>query len=662
MSLFDLRDIRWWGDRRAAEQQIRESESRLRAVVETAVDGVILIDDHGIVETFNPACEALFGYSADEVLGQNVKMLMPPPYEAEHDTYLRRYRETGERRIIGIGREVAGRRKDGSIFPMELSVGEAQRDGRPVFAGIIRDISQRKLAEQSLRESEGRLRALVDTAVDGVILIDAVGTIQMFNPACEALFGYGAAEVLGQNVRILMPEPYQREHDGYLRQYRENGVRRIIGIGREVAARRKDGTVFPMELSVGEATRGEQPVFVGIIRDISARKEAEAAREQLQQAQKMEAIGQLTGGIAHDFNNLMAVMLGNLELIQDGLDPAGPSAKFIQTAIESVERGAQLTQRLLAFSRTQKLNPRQVDVNRLISEMIPLLRLSVGEAVDIRCRLAPDLWAAVIDAAQLENALLNLANNSRDAMIRGGALTIETRNTELSAEAIPDQTAAAGAYLRITVTDSGVGMPPDVLAHVFEPFFTTKEVGHGSGLGLSMVYGFVKQSQGFVTIESEPGKGTSVHLFLPRIIETAAAEGLLPGAAPPEPVPKRRWRILVVEDDSALRQLTTRMLESLGHTVRHAVDGPNALRELHRDPQVDLLYTDVILPGGQNGIDVAREARLLVPNVKVLFTSGYLELLDRGAQLGPTDELIPKPARRRDIESAIQRVMNGGEA
>ena len=447
----------WSSDRRTAEQQLRESESRLRAVVETAVDGVILIDAFGLVEMFNPACEALFGYRADEVLGQNVKMLMPQPYEAEHDVYLRRYRHTGERRIIGIGREVAGRRKDGTVYPMELSVGEAQRDGRPVFAGIIRDISQRKQAEQSLRESEGRLRALVETAVDGVILIDAVGTVQMFNPACETLFGYRADEVIDRNVRMLMPEPYQSEHDRYLEQYREDGIRRIIGIGREVSARRKDGSVFPMELSVGEATRGDKPVFVGIIRDISARKEAEAAREQLQQAQKMEAIGQLTGGIAHDFNNLMAVMLGNLELVLDRLDPADESTDLIRTAIHSVERGAQLTQRLLAFSRTQTLKPRQIDVNHLITGMIPLVRLSVGEAIDIRMDLEAVPWATMIDAAQLENALLNLANNSRDAMGGKGQLTISTSNLDISADELPDEGAAPGAYVRVSVRDDGAG-------------------------------------------------------------------------------------------------------------------------------------------------------------------------------------------------------------
>ncbi|MET4697205.1 PAS domain S-box-containing protein [Constrictibacter sp. MBR-5] len=648
----------WSSDRRTAEQQLRESESRLRAVVETAVDGVILIDAFGLVEMFNPACETLFGYRADEVLGQNVKMLMPQPYEAEHDVYLRRYRHTGERRIIGIGREVAGQRKDGTVFPMELSVGEAQRDGRPVFAGIIRDISQRKQAEQSLRESEGRLRALVETAVDGVILIDAVGTVQMFNPACETLFGYRAEEVVDRNVRMLMPEPYQSEHDRYLEQYREDGVRRIIGIGREVSARRKDGSIFPMELSVGEATRGDQPVFVGIIRDISARKEAETAREQLQQAQKMEAIGQLTGGIAHDFNNLMAVMLGNLELVLDRLDPADASTDLIRTAIHSVERGAQLTQRLLAFSRTQTLKPRQIDVNQLITGMMPLVRLSVGEAIDIRMDLEAEIWTTMIDAAQLENALLNLANNSRDAMAGKGRLTISTANVAISADDLVDEGAAPGAYVRVTVRDDGAGMDAAVLAHVFEPFFTTKEVGHGSGLGLSMVYGFVKQSNGFVAIDSRVGGGTRVDLFLPRVTDPALSDR----RAEEGPAPRstaRSWNILLVEDDAALRQLARRILESLGHSVRGACDGPEALRLLREDPRVDLLFTDIILPGGQNGVDIAQAAREMLPDLKVLFTSGYLETRDRGAELSPDEELITKPARRRDIEAAIQRVMNG---
>lgn len=226
---------------------------RLRAVVETAVDGVILIDARGTVLLFNPACERLFGYRAGEVLGQNVKMLMPAPYQDEHDGYLGNYARTGERKIIGIGREVVGRRKDGSTFPMDLSVGEAKQDGETSFVGIIHDLTERKQSEQALRESAERLRAVVDTAVDGVILIDARGAVLTFNPACEKLFGYASAEVVGRNVKMLMPEPYQAEHDTYLGNYSRTSERKIIGIGREVLGQRKDGSTFPMELSVGEA-------------------------------------------------------------------------------------------------------------------------------------------------------------------------------------------------------------------------------------------------------------------------------------------------------------------------------------------------------------------------------------------------------------------------
>jgi two-component system sensor kinase FixL len=254
-------------------------ETRFRAVVETAVDGVILIDSRGTVLVFNPACERLFGYRADEVIGQNVKMLMPQPYRGEHDGYIANYSRTGERKIIGIGREVVGQRKDGTTFPMDLSVGEARQEGgETTFVGIIHDITERKRSEQALRDSEARVRAVVDTAVDGVILIDASGRVLMFNPACETLFGYRADEVIGKNVKMLMPSPFREEHDRYLDNYHWTGQRKIIGIGREVVGQRKDGTTFPMHLSVGEATHGGETTFVGIVHDLTERTLAEGRR------------------------------------------------------------------------------------------------------------------------------------------------------------------------------------------------------------------------------------------------------------------------------------------------------------------------------------------------------------------------------------------------
>src|SRR5215470_1726049 len=256
-------------ERKSAERALRESAGRMRALIETAVDGAILIDARGVVLMFNPACEKLFGYTADEVIGKNVKMLMPEPYRHEHDGYIANYLDSRKPKIIGIGREVVGLRADGSTFPMDLSVGEARQEGGSIFVGIIRDITDRKSAERALRESAGRIRALFETAVDGVILIDGRGTVLMFNPACERIFGYFSDEVIGKNVKMLMPEPYRHEHDGYIANYLESRKPKIIGIGREVVGLHADGSTFPIDLSVGEAKQEGGSIFVGIIRDIT---------------------------------------------------------------------------------------------------------------------------------------------------------------------------------------------------------------------------------------------------------------------------------------------------------------------------------------------------------------------------------------------------------
>lgn len=279
------------------------SESHLLTVIQTAVDGVILIDARGSILMFNPACERLFGYTEAEVLGRNVRMLMPEPHRASHDGYIANYLRTGEKRIIGIGRTVKGLRKDGSTFPMDLSVGESEENGQPVFVGVIRDLTERETQEAIASDAAAQLKAVVDTAVDGVVLSDSDGVILMVNPACERLFQYPSEDMVGRNVTMLMPEPYHREHDRYLDNYHQTGRRKIIGIGREVTGRRRDGTTFPMDLSVGEAVQAGEKVFVGVIHDLTDRKRSE---QQLAQAQKMEAVGQISGGIAHDFNNLVA--------------------------------------------------------------------------------------------------------------------------------------------------------------------------------------------------------------------------------------------------------------------------------------------------------------------------------------------------------------------
>jgi PAS domain S-box-containing protein len=636
----------------------RTEELRLRAVVETAVDGVILIDAHGQVLMFNPACEKLFGYRADEVVGRNVKMLMPTPYREEHDGYLDSFRRTGEKKIIGIGREVTGQRKDGSTFPMDLSVGEA-RDGQLMFVGIIRDLTERKRAEQAIRDGTARLAALVDTAVDGVIMIDARGRVQTFNPACERLFGYAAGDVIGQNVKMLMPEPYRREHDGYIENFRRTGERKIIGIGREVKGQRRDGSTFPMELSVGEAKQDGESIFVGIIHDLTERKQTE---EQLIQAQKMEAVGQLSGGIAHDFNNLLTVIVGNAESLGEQLRARPDMQKLAEAIVQAGERGAELTRRLLAFGRRQTLQPLEVDCNQLVDGMRQLLRRTLAEDIAIRIALEPEIAFAYADPGQLENAILNLGLNAKDAMPEGGALSITTANVSLDERYAADHPEVhAGDYVMVAVTDTGHGMTPEVLEHVFEPFFTTKEVGKGSGLGLSMVYGFVKQSNGHVAIYSEPGLGTTVRIYLPASSAKAERSTLLNSA--PRDIAPGRERILLAEDDPFVRSYAVTSLEGLGYQVIEAEDGRAALRKLQDGLEVDLLFTDIVMPGGINGWELAERARALRPGLRVLLTSGYaLETLAGRGRLPEGALILNKPYRKAELAQRLREALMGAAA
>jgi PAS domain S-box-containing protein len=631
-------------------------EARLHAVVNTAVHGVILIDPAGIVLMFNPACERLFGYRADEVIGQNVKMLMPSPYREGHDGYVANYLKTGMAKVIGIGREVVARRKDGSTFPMDLQVGEARHEDNVAFVGIIHDLTERKRVERALQESANRLKAVVDTAVDGVILIDMQGIVTMFNPACERLFGYRADEVVGRNVKMLMPAPYRGEHDRYLANYLHTGERKIIGIGREVTGQRKDGTTFPMDLSVGEAKQEDGSIFVGMIHDLTSRKRTE---EQLAQAQKMEAVGQLSGGLAHDFNNLLTVVVGNAETLSIALK-ARPDLKQAADMIATAgERGAELTRRLLAFSRRQMLQPSQINCNRLIDSMQRMLWRTLREDIEIRIAMAPDLWPAFADPGQLESAILNLAINARDAMPNGGGLTISTANVAVD-EHYRDRNPEVmpGNYILIAVTDTGEGMPPEVLSRAFEPFFTTKEVGKGSGLGLSMVYGFMKQSNGHVSIYSEVGLGTTVRLYLPA--HSTMPADLTVGRAGAEGEPPRGTEsVLVTEDDPFVRAYVVSALEELGYRVIAAEDAREALTQLTQDAEIDVLFTDIVMPGGMNGWELAERAQQIRPGLKLMFTSGYaLETLVARGRIHPDTAILNKPYRRPELARRLREVLD----
>jgi PAS domain S-box-containing protein len=495
-------------------------------------------------------------------------------------------------------------------------------------------------AQRAMRESVARLTAVVETAVDGVILFDAQARVLLFNPACERLFGYRADEVMNLDIGMLMSSEERPSSTGRARRF---ATGESVGL-------RKDGSTFPMDLSVGQAWQDGDLIYVGIVHDLTARKLTE---QQLQQAQKMETVGQLSGGIAHDFNNLLTVIIGNAELLSEQLKARPDLRQFADDICESGERGAELTQRLLAFSRRQLLQPQAIDCRELLESMLKLFKRTFRENIEIRTAFGPGTIQAFADRAQLESAVLNLALNAQDAMPAGGHLTL---STELAA--IDDDyralhpEVASGSYALISVTDDGEGMTPDVIEHAFEPFFTTKDVGKGSGLGLSMVYGFAKQSDGHVAIYSEQGLGTTVRIYLPRV---GAGQSVAEAPENENAAPRGHETILIAEDDPFVRSSVILRVESLGYRVVAAVNGKEALQRLRTNPGIDMLFTDIIMPGGMSGWELADQARRIRPGLPVLFTSGYaLETLVEQGRAQAQAVVLTKPYRKAELAQRLR--------
>ncbi|SHJ73964.1 PAS domain S-box-containing protein [Roseomonas rosea] len=633
-------------------------EMLVQAVVDYAI---YMLDPEGYVASWNPGAQRIKGYDAEEIIGQHFSRFYTEEDRAARipEQALRIAAETGR-----FTAEAWRLRKDGTRFWAMVVIDPVRRNGQLVgFAKITRDMTEQRLMQLAALESERGFRLLVQGVVDyAIYMLSPEGLVTNWNAGAERIKGYAATEITGQHFsRFYTPEDIATRLPWRALETAEREGR----FEAEGWRLRKDGSRFWAGVVI-DAIRDESGTLIGfakITRDLSERREAQIrldeSRQQLFQAQKMEALGHLTGGLAHDFNNLLTGMIGSLELLRTRVAQGRLTdlERYLTAAQGAASRAAALTHRLLAFARRQTLDPKPTDANRLVAGMEDLLRRTVGPAIRIETRLAPDLWPVLCDPNQLESAILNLCINARDAMPDGGQIVIETANAEFTGQAAQDRDIPPGGYVTVAIADTGTGMPPEVQERAFDPFFTTKPLGQGTGLGLSMVYGFARQSGGHVRIQSAHGAGTRVKIDLPRHSGTAEAE-----ASEPMPGAASRARagetVLVVDDEATIRMLVAEVLQERGFAVIEAPDGPSGLKILESDMPIDLLITDVGLPGGMNGRQLADAARQLRPTLKVLFITGYAETAVMGeGQLEPGMHVMTKPFPMDALASRLGQIL-----
>ncbi len=642
-------------DRRRAQDAVRESEHHKSAILDSALDPIITFDMQGLILEFNPAAERIFGFRRADVLSKPLEdLIVPPRYRDEYQKGLNRYLETGESNLFGERVETSALRADGTEFPVELAVTATNISGKPTFTAYLRDITERKQAESNLRLSEERFRQMAESIQEVFWLIEPdEQRIVYVSPSYERLWGR-TRESLNEDPKSFLdaihPDDRERVRSAFAKQalgeYQEEY--RIV---------RPDGSVrwiweraFPVRDSRFRVSR-----IAGVAADITERKQLE---QQVRQSVKMKAIGQLTGGMAHDFNNLLAVILANLELLEETELTDDQKRDFIEPCVRSARRGAELTRRLLAFARRQPLAPQITEVNALLTGMTDLIRRTLGENIAIRTEWDANLGKISIDPGELESAVLNLAINARDAMPDGGNLIIETLNAELDRDyAERNHEVQPGSYVMLAISDTGIGMPPEILDRIFEPFFTTKDVGHGSGLGLSMVYGFVKQSGGHIKVYSEPGIGSTIKIYLPIL---AGVDEPCTAAELEENKPRGNGEIvLLVEDSADVRKSVAQLLKKLGYQVLEAEDGASALTVLREADRIDLLFTDLVLPHGVSGIALVLQARKHHPAARILYMSGYTQnMIGQKGTLDDGGALIGKPFTTIELAHALREALN----
>jgi PAS domain S-box-containing protein len=641
------------------------------ALLNAAPDAIIAVTVDGTITLVNTQTERLFGYGRAELLGGNIELLVPEGYRGAHPDHRRRYLTDLRPRPMGPGNQLAARRKDGTEFPADISLSSIETGDGLLVVAAVRDVTDRIRAE-------AKFRGVLEAAPDAIVGIARDGRITLANAQAERLFGYPREELIGEVIEILVPEHARAVHPAHRDRYFDRPMLRPMGAGMQLSARRKDGVEFPVEISLSALDTEDGPVVLSAIRDVTDRLEMQATRErlknqaererleaQLQQSQRLESLGQLAGGVAHDFNNLLGVMLNYTAFVGEQIDAAAAgdptggwtaARQDIAQILRAGARATELTHQLLAFGRREVVRPQVLNLNVVVREVQQLLQRTLGEHVQLHTDLVADCRRVLADPGQLEQVLVNLAVNGRDAMPEGGTLAIGTAHRYLDAWTVAGHpNLSPGPHVELRVSDTGTGIDPEIAVRIFEPFFTTKPKGQGTGLGLATVYGIVTQAGGSIVMNSAPGAGTAFTMLFP-----ATDEELIE----PEPLPPRvRTRggetVLVVEDEDALREVTCRILTRNGYRVLTAASGPEALKLAeHRPDPIHLLLSDVIMPH-MLGTELAATMRELRPECRVLYMSGYAQpILATQGTLAPGLTLVEKPFSELDLLQWVREVLD----
>jgi PAS domain S-box-containing protein len=643
----ELRDVGERRGRRRAEAGMLQSEERLRTILESALDAVVTMDAQGVVTGWSSQAESTLGWSRSEAVGRTLSdFLIPPRFREAHLRGLARFLETGEGPVLRRRVELFALHKDGRELPVELSISPMRLGDTWEFSAFLRDLTEWKRTQAALSE-------LVEHAPVGIYRSNPAGRFLSANAALARILGYDSPDQLLalDTARDVYADAAERQRlldrDTYTdREYDEV----------EATWKRKDGGSVTVQLSVRavRGTAGDVEYYETFVRDVTGQRQLE---RQLVQAQKMEAVGRLAGGIAHDFNNLLTVIMSYSELLLEDLPAAGPEREGVEQIRKAADGAGALTRQLLAFSRQQVLEPKVLTVNDVVTQTEKLLARLLGEDVEVVTSLAADLGSVRVDPGQLEQVIMNLAVNARDAMPDGGRLSIETENTEMDEAYVREHAIAQpGRYVMLAVSDTGMGMDELTKARIFEPFFTTKEPGKGTGLGLATVYGIVRQSGGFIWVYSEPSLGTSFKIYLPRV-DAPLTQAARAAAPPPS---RGAETILVAEDVAAVRAVTRQMLERQGYTVLEAPDGEAALKVAGaHQGTIHLLLTDVVMPG-LSGRHLAARLTQLLPGVQVLYMSGYTDdaIVHHGV-LQPGIAYLQKPFTPDALARKVRGVLDG---